>query len=157
MSSLHFERLYSVCRRVVAQWRQHLQNLRTFTEIPIAFHHAVLVFQLLHCYYCPSPLWNHKPGSPTPHRKAPAGSARCVLPTAPKSQPQGWCEMKGTACCLSCYSPEWEANTLFAMWNVFTCPKTSRSSTLHLFCATVISILDEGTGITLIWELRIAM
>lgn len=95
--------------------------------------------------------------SPTPHRKAPAGSARCVLPTAPKSQPQGWCEMKGTACCLSCYSPEWEANTLFAMWNVFTCPKTSRSSTLHLFCATVISILDEGTGITLIWELRIAM
>lgn len=87
MSSLHFERLYSVYRRVVAQWRQHLQNLRTFTEIPIAFHHAVLVFQLLHCYYCPSPLWNHKPGSPTPHRKAPHHTEKPQLAVPDVSYP----------------------------------------------------------------------
>lgn len=96
----------------------------------------------------PFPAVKPRPESPTPHSKAPDGSAGCFPPTAPKSQPQAWCEMKGTACRLPSYSPEQEANTPFATGSVFTCPRASRSSPLHLFCATRISILNERPGIT---------
>lgn len=119
---------------------------------PFPFHH--IVFQLLLRDYCLFPLPNHMPGCPIPHSSAPAGSALNGLLSTPRSvpKPQLWacCEVKDTECRNSR-----TRDTPFAAWSVFTCPTDIKSNTPPLSSTTVIGILNEGTGIISVQELKI--